>query len=141
MSGSGLAGQQIDIAQMLLTGKLLHPSSELETERWLKENSGARELYPTKEDISRYRLYGAAVTMYQNKNLIEKRVYDKVSNIFSSGSKIVIYDLTNMYFTGQMLGSKKGSNDWVHIPILNIPFFGSTILLVKKTFALPAFIF
>lgn len=109
LSGSGLSGPQIDIAQMLLTGKLLHPSSELETERWLKENSGARELYPTKEDISRYRLYGAAETMYQNKNLIEKGLYDKVSNIFSSRSKIVIYDLTNMYFTGQMLGSKKAN--------------------------------
>lgn len=109
LEGSGLAGVQIDIAQMLLTGKLLHPSSELETERWLKENSGARELYPTKEDISRYRLYGAAEAMYQNKDMIEKGLYDKVCNIFSSRSKIVIYDLTNMYFTGQMLGSEKAN--------------------------------
>jgi len=109
LADSGLAGPQIDIAQMLLTGKLLHPSSELETERWLKENSGARELYPTKEDISRYRLYGAAEAMYQNKDLIEKGLYDKVCNIFSSRSKIVIYDLTNMYFTGQMLGSRKAN--------------------------------
>jgi len=109
LADSGLAGPQIDIAQMLITGKLLHPSSELETERWLKENSGARELYPTKEDISRYRLYGAAEAMYQNKNLIEKGLYDKVCNIFSSRSKIVIYDLTNMYFTGQMLGSRKAN--------------------------------
>ena len=109
LADSGFAGPQIDIAQMLLTGKLLHPSSELETERWLKENSGARELYPTKEDISRYRLYGGAEEMYQNKDLIEKGLYDKVCNIFSSRSKIVIYDLTNMYFTGQMLGSRKAN--------------------------------
>jgi hypothetical protein len=109
LSDSGLAGPQIDIAQMLLTVKLLHPSSELETERWLKENSGARELYPTKEDISRYRLYGAAEAMYQNKDLIEKGLYNKLCNLFSSRSKIVIYDLTNMHFTGQMLGSEKAN--------------------------------
>ncbi len=103
----GLDIPQIDIAQMLLTGKLLHPSSELEAERWLKQNSGARELYRTKEDISRYRLYTAAKNLYQNKDTIEKELYNKLCNLFSGRSKIVIYDLTNMYFTGQMLGSKK----------------------------------
>ncbi|MFA5418971.1 MAG: IS1634 family transposase [Bacteroidales bacterium] len=107
LAGSGLEGPQIDIAQMLLTGKLLHPSSELETERWLRENSGVRELYPTKEDISRYRLYAAAEAMYQNKDAIEKGLYNKLCNLFSGRSKIVIYDLTNIYFTGQMLSSRK----------------------------------
>ncbi|MCF8363808.1 MAG: IS1634 family transposase [Prolixibacteraceae bacterium] len=92
---------------MLLTGKLLHPSSELEAERWLKENSGARELYQTKEDISRYRLYNVAGAMYQNKGFIEKELYNNLCNLFSGRSKIVIYDLTNMYFTGQMQSSKK----------------------------------
>lgn len=107
LAGSGLGGSQIDVAQMLLTGKLLHPSSELEAERWLKENSGARELYPEKEDISRYRLYGAAEAMYQNKEAIEKGLYNRLCNLFSGRSKIVVYDLTNMYFVGQMLGSGK----------------------------------
>lgn len=107
LSGSGLEDTQIDIAQMLLTGKLLHPSSELEAERWLKENSGARELYGVKEDISRYRLYRAAEAMYQNKKDIEKNLYDNLCSLFSGRSKIVVYDLTNMYFTGQMLGSEK----------------------------------
>jgi hypothetical protein len=107
LEGCGLYGSQVDIAQMLLTGKLLHPSSELEAERWLKENSGARELYPTKEDISRYRLYNVAVAMYQNKDFIEKELYNNLCTLFSGRSKIVIYDLTNMYFTGQMQGSKK----------------------------------
>jgi hypothetical protein len=107
LNGFGISGSQADIAQMLLTGKLLHPSSELETERWLKENSGARELYPTKEYISRYRLYNAAVAMYQNKEFIEKELYNNLCNLFSGRSKIVIYDLTNMYFTGQMQNSKK----------------------------------
>lgn len=107
LEGCGFDTPQVDIAQMLLTGKLLHPSSELEAERWLKENSGARELYSTKEDISRYRLYNVAGAMYQNKEFIEKELYNNLCNLFSGRSKIVIYDLTNMYFTGQMQGSRK----------------------------------
>ena len=107
LEGCGFDNPQVDIAQMLLTGKLLHPSSELEAERWLKENSGARELYLTKEDISRYRLYGAAGAMYQNKDFIEKELYNNLCTLFSGRSKIVIYDLTNMYFTGQMKSSRK----------------------------------
>ena len=107
LAGSGLDGSQIDIAQMLLTGKLLHPSSELEAERWLKENSGTRELYPTKADISRYRLYGAAEAMYKNKDAIERDLYNQLCSLFSGRTKIVIYDLTNMHFTGQMLSSNK----------------------------------
>ena len=107
LADSGLQGAQVDIAQMLLTGKLLHPSSELEAERWLRENSGASELYPTKEDVSRYKLYGAAEAMYKNKDSIEKELYGKLCSLFSGRSKIVIYDLTNMYFTGQMHGSDK----------------------------------
>lgn len=109
LKNSGLDQAQIDLAQMLLTGKLLHPSSELEAERWLKENSGASELYRTKAAITRYRLYGVAEAMYQNKDIIEKGLYNNLCSLFSGRSKIVIYDLTNMYFTGQMLGSSKAN--------------------------------
>ena len=109
LADAGLDISQVDIAQMLLTGKLLHPSSELEAERWLKENSGARELYTTKEDISRYRLYVAAEAIYRNKDTIEKGLYDKLCNLFSGRSKIVVYDLTNLHFTGQMLSSSKAN--------------------------------
>jgi hypothetical protein len=82
LEGAGLRGTQVDIAQMLVTGKLLYPSSELGAERWLKENSGARELYATKEDVSRYRLYGAAEAMYKNKDTIEKGLYGKLCSLF-----------------------------------------------------------
>jgi hypothetical protein len=109
LEGAGLRGTQVDIAQMLVTGKLLYPSSELGAERWLKENSGARELYATKEDVSRYRLYGAAEAMYKNKDTIEKGLYGKLCSLFSGRSKIVVYDLTNMHFTGQMIGSQKAN--------------------------------
>ncbi|PRY85175.1 transposase [Marinilabilia salmonicolor] len=103
----GLDKSQADIAQMLLTAKLIHPSSELETERWLNENSASLELYDGAETVSRYKLYKATTELYNKKEAVDSIIYNNVKNLFSGRDKIIIYDLTNMYFEGQMLSSKK----------------------------------
>ena len=107
--GTGMSANESGIAQMLLTARLVHPSSELETERWIGENSGVDELYNLDDNhpVTRYRLYKAATHLYKHKNEIEKSLYSVTNNLFAQKSKIVIYDLTNMYFEGQMHGSKK----------------------------------
>ena len=97
------------MAQLLLTAKLLHPSSELETERWLKENSGAQELYKLDSTVSRYYLYQAADKLYEQKHIVENELYSICTGLFKQKNKIVIYDLTNMFFEGQMNGSKKAN--------------------------------
>jgi len=109
LSGIGMSANESGIAQMLLTAKMLHPTSEMETERWIEQNSGVNELYNFEDNhpVTRYRLYKAATTMYKYKDQIERALYSVTHNLFSTRSKIVIYDLTNMYFEGQMLGSKK----------------------------------
>ncbi len=107
LSNTGMSKEETTTAQILLTAKAIHPSSELETERWLHENSATKELYNTNGKTSRYKLYKAATQMYDHKTDIDNQIYNNVSTLFSSKSKIVIYDLTNMYFEGQMLGSKK----------------------------------
>lgn len=109
LSATGMNKEETCIAQMLLTAKAVHPSSELETVRWLQENSAAKELYDINEQVSRYKLYKAATQMYNYKTEIEDQLYDNVNTLFSNRSKIVIYDLTNMYFEGQMPGSEKAA--------------------------------
>ena len=108
-SSIGMSENEANIAQILLTAKLLHPSSELESERWIQESSGVRELYGQNDarPVSRYRLYKAATHLYKHKQGIEKAIYSTTGDLFSQRSKIVIYDLTNMYFEGQMLKSEK----------------------------------
>jgi len=103
----GMDNSQIDTAMLLLTAKLLHPSSELETERWLNENSGALELYNNVEKVTRYKLYQVASKMFKSKQIIDSSFYNNARNLFSERDKIVIYDLTNMHFEGQMGGSDK----------------------------------
>lgn len=104
----GLDEKQIDVAQLLLTAKLLHPSSELETERWLEENSAATSLY-NDQKCTRYLLYQVATKLYDKKIALDKELYSNLTNLFSKQSKIVIYDLTNIHFEGQMLGSEKAA--------------------------------
>lgn len=108
-SGTGMSKNESGIAQMLLTARLVHPSSELGTEIWISENSGVGELYNLEDNhpVTRYRLYKAATHLYKHKDDIEKLLYSATANLFAQKSKIVIYDLTNMYFEGQMHGSKK----------------------------------
>jgi hypothetical protein len=103
----GLSKSQIIDAQLLLTGKLLHPSSELEAMRWLNENSAASQLYVDNGEMTRYKLYQVATKMYNNKKELDELLYEKLGDLFPNRAKIVIYDLTNMYFEGQMMGSEK----------------------------------
>lgn len=105
----GLDDKQTIDAQLLLTGKLLHPSSELEAQRWLNESSAALELYNAPNDMTRYKLYQAASKMYGNKTKLDNLLYNRIGELFPTRNKIVIYDLTNMYFEGQMNGSKKAN--------------------------------
>ena len=105
----GLNNKELISAQLLLTGKLIHPSSELEAQRWLNENSAAAELYDDPDQMTRYRLYQAGSKMYLNKSILDKDLYYKIGELFPRRSKIVIYDLTNMYFEGQMNSSKKAN--------------------------------
>ena len=86
---------------------MVHPSSELETERWLKENTALNQLFDLQEDaVSRYELNKANDFLYKNKEVIEKELYSNIKNLFSLESKIVIYDLTNMFFEGRKKGSE-----------------------------------
>lgn len=105
----GLNDKDVKVAQMLLTAKLLHPSSELETQRWLNHNSASAELYGYQEDITRYSLYQVTNKMYSQKQFIDEELYRRTTNLFSGRNKIVIYDLTNMHFEGQMNGSDKAA--------------------------------
>lgn len=107
-ASAGMQNKDIIMAKALLTAKMIHPSSELETERWLKENSATMDIYNEDAiEATRYRLYKAATLLYAKKDNIEKSIYHICSDLFSQRNKVVILDLTNTYFEGMMQGSKR----------------------------------
>lgn len=108
LSSLGMNPKDIILSKALLTAKMVHPSSELETQRWLKENAATMELYNEQNDkATRYQLYKVATMLYTNKEEIEKKLYNVCQNMFSQRSKVVIFDLTNMHFEGMMKASSR----------------------------------
>lgn len=107
LTSLGMEQKDIIMSKALLTAKMVHPSSELETERWLQENAATMELYEQQSDkATRYQLYKVGELLYANKQTIEQKLYKVCENMFSQRSKVVIFDLTNMHFEGMM-----GSSD------------------------------
>ena len=93
-----------------LTGKLLYPTSENRTAHWLNENSAAIDFYPLESGkVNKNQLYSAAKQLYTYKEKIENHLNITTEKIFDLNRKIVLYDLTNTHFEGQMKGSEKAA--------------------------------
>lgn len=108
LRGKGYSEYQVNTMLISLICKMVHPSSELEAERWLKENTALCELYNLEvDDINRHDLYRANNRYLKHKEEIEEFLYDRTFDLFSKTDRIIIYDLTNLYFEGRMNSSKK----------------------------------
>jgi len=101
---------QVDNSMLALIGRLLYSSSESQTARWLSGNSAIQEFYPQDSGkVTKNQLYSAANQLYKDKQNIEKYMNQSVEKIYNLKRKIVLYDLTNSYFEGQMKNSTKAT--------------------------------
>lgn len=99
----GWSETQVNCGLLAIIGRLLNPCSENETACWLNENSAALELYPLKSGrINKDYLYSAALRLHTDKDNISKYICERIEDIFNIESKIILYDLTNSHFEGQM---------------------------------------
>lgn len=108
----GMKYSQLQTSQCMiaLIGRLLYSSNESQTSRWLNDNSAIQEFYPQDSGrVNKNQLYRAANQLYKDRLPIEKYLNQSVEKIFNLQRKIVLYDLTNTHFEGQMKGSKKGA--------------------------------
>ena len=106
--GLGFAQSQVTNCIISLIGRLLYPASENETADWLNENSGIFEFYAPKSGCTnKDYLYQASLNLYRHKDLLLSHINTQVDDIFNLKSKIILYDLTNTHFEGQMQKSKK----------------------------------
>ena len=89
---------QIQYSKMLIGARMLHPSSERETARWLNVNSTLPEFVGKNGTISDNGLHRAATLLWKNHEIIEGKLADTSKDLFSLGEKVILYDLTNTYF-------------------------------------------
>ena len=102
----GMTDKQKQACKMLIAGRMLHPSSERETARWLNHNSSLPEILGA-DTIYDSALHRAAVKLYSQHEIIEDYLSDKSRQLFNLQETIILYDLTNTYFEGSKRKSEK----------------------------------
>ena len=103
---NGFKKSQRDYARMLIAARLIHPSSERETVRWLNENSALAELMQSQLSVYDNALHRTAVKVWEAHDNIEKQLAEKAKDLFSLKENVILYDLTNTYFEGSKRGGK-----------------------------------
>ena len=95
----GFSKIQAKRAVSLIIGRAVHPSSERETARWLRDDSGLDELLDTDfSELSDNSLHRAADALFENKDEIESYLTSKSHQLYNLDDKIILYDLTNTFF-------------------------------------------
>ena len=108
LEGLGFSQTQIEIASLLIIGRLVHPASERETFLWAKERSGLDELLGTDfEKISLSALYRLSDALVQHRESIESHLQRSERSLFGLRESIILYDLTNTFLTGTAEESTK----------------------------------
>lgn len=102
LSGLGWEEEDINLAMTHIISRAVYPASELETVRWIRENSSVCEItgYPI-EKITKDRLYKISLRLFAIKLEIEEFLSFGTNTLFDITDKIVIYDLTNFFFEGR----------------------------------------
>jgi hypothetical protein len=106
LSNIGFTEEETQLAITQIIARAVYPASELETARWIRENSGVCQIsgYPV-EKITKDKLYKSSLKLFSQKEKIESFLSVKTNQLFDIEDKIYLYDLTNTYFEGRKLGS------------------------------------
>ncbi len=98
---------QVSLAQTHIISRAVYPASELETTRWIRENSAVCEITGFDiEQVTKDRLYSISKKLYAEKEALEQHLSIRTNELFDIQDKIILYDLTNTYFEGRKQGSK-----------------------------------
>lgn len=106
LRGLNWSEYQVETALIQLISRAVYPASEHKTALWINENSAVAELFNRQPDtINRFNLYRMSRMLYREKGGLEKHLSMRTNELFDPEDKIILYDLTNMYFEGRKAGS------------------------------------
>lgn len=95
------------IAAAQICARMVHPASERETARWLRNSSALSELLGADfSHISDQTLHRISDKLMVHLEFIEKNLSGNTDELFSLDNKIILYDLTNTYFESPKRHSK-----------------------------------
>jgi transposase len=103
----GFDNKQKSLAEAVIIGRLINPSSDIESYRWFQNRSGLSELLAT--DLTKTgkdAFYNIVDDIIDNKKMIEKCLAIREGELYKrSVDSIFLYDLTNTYFEGACLNN------------------------------------
>jgi len=104
---AGWDDNKISLAATHIISRAVYPASELKTVSFIKENSSVSEITGfNKTRITKDLLYGISHKLYKVKSSLEQHLSKRTNELFDLEDKLILYDLTNTYFEGRMLGSE-----------------------------------
>lgn len=94
--------RHVDLASLLVVGRLIQPSSERKLKIFAKEESGLDELLNTDFSViaNNNALYETSDLLFSHKDVIEQHLREDSKYLLGLGESIILYDLTNTYFEG-----------------------------------------
>lgn len=103
LHGAGVRGRDARIATALVVAKMLHPSSEREALRWLREDSAALELLDLDRGkaLSLQKLYRTGDVLWRLRRALQAGLFRRERELLGLPDTIVFYDLTNTWYTGR----------------------------------------
>ena len=95
--------ENTDLATLLIIGRLVHPCSERELKRYAEDESGLDELLKTDfSHLANNALYETSDILFSHKDTIEQFLRNHSKKLLGLGESIILYDLTNTYFEGDI---------------------------------------
>ena len=100
--------EETQLALSHIVTRAVTPASELKTVSIMQENSSICELTGIdSQSITKDRLYKISHKLYSVKQDLEQHLSQRTNALFDLEDKILLFDLTNTYFEGRMLGNRK----------------------------------
>ena len=94
--------RQIEVALLLILGRLISPGSERWTHKWARHISALDELLESDfTHLSLNTLYYTCDKLIAHQETIENHLRHKENSLFGLDEKIILYDLTNTFLEGQ----------------------------------------
>ena len=91
-----------------IVGRMAHPGSERETNRWLRATSATGEMLGLDfAGVSDMALYRASDRLLAHQERIEDHVFGTARTLFDLEPTITLYDLTNTFYQGLAQGQPK----------------------------------
>lgn len=93
--------KEMALAQAVIIGKLICPSSDIGCFEWLKNRTSLIEMLPFNlENIGKDSIYEIADKLFIHKEYIESALRKQETKLFPNKSTIFLFDLSNTFFEG-----------------------------------------